>query len=207
LRDTIQRFSIPLEPFHELVEGMRMDLDKTHYATFEELRRYCYHAASTVGLICIEIFGHNGRARAPAIDLGVAMQLVNVLRDVSEDYRRGRIYLPREDLDRAGYTEADLARGTVNGPFRQVMALGADRAREHFARAEALLECIEPASRKCPALLARFYLAILDQIECAGFDVFSRRPRLSLPKKLALAGASLFGPAKRFARERLGRYT
>ena len=90
LRDTIRRFAIPREPFHELIEGMRMDLDKTRYATFEELRRYCYLAASTVGLICIEIFGHNGKAREPAIDLGIAMQLVNVLRDVPEDYRRGR---------------------------------------------------------------------------------------------------------------------
>src|SRR5262249_47045041 len=95
LEDTIHRFSIPHQPFHDLIAGMEMDLQVTRYPTFDDLRAYCYRAASTVGLICIEIFGNDGpEARGPAIDLGIAMQLTNVLRDVPEDFRRGRIYLP-----------------------------------------------------------------------------------------------------------------
>jgi phytoene synthase len=190
LQDTIRRFGIPLEPFQELIAGMEMDLEVTRYATFDDLRTYCYRAASTVGLICIEIFGNDGpEARQPAIDLGIAMQLTNVLRDIPEDLRRGRIYLPAEDLARFGYPEEELARHTVNEPFRRLMAFEVARAREHFARAEALLPHLSPESRRCPALLARFYQAILGEIERAGHDVFRRRPCLSLPRKLALAAS------------------
>jgi phytoene synthase len=196
LADTIQRFRIPLQHFHDLIAGMEMDLETRRYATFADLRLYCYRAASTVGLICIEIFGNDGpAAREPAIDLGIAMQLVNVLRDIPEDFARGRIYLPAEDLTRFGYSEDDLARAVVNGPFRDLMAFEASRARDHFARAAALLPHLRPASRRCPALLASFYSAILDRIERAGHDVFIRRPRLPLARKLALAaGQMIFGP-------------
>jgi phytoene synthase len=193
LADTIRRFSIPLAPFHDLIAGMEMDLEVDRYATFEELRGYCYRAASTVGLICIEIFGNDGAAaRPPAIDLGIAMQLTNVLRDIPEDLRRGRIYLPREDLARFGYSEEDLARQVVNGAFQALMAFQVSRARDYFARAAGLLSHLKPESRRCPALLASFYLAILDRIERANHDVFLRRPRLSLGRKLALAGTQIF---------------
>ncbi len=196
LEDTIRRFRIPLEPFHDLIAGMEMDLERHRYATFVDLRLYCYRVASTVGLICIEIFGNDGPAsREPAVDLGIAMQLVNVLRDIPEDLRRGRIYLPEEDLIRFGYSEEDLGRGVVNGPFRDLMAFEAARAREHFSRAAALLPHLRPESRRCPALLASFYCAILDRIERAGYDVFRRRPRLPVARKLSLAaGQLLFGP-------------
>ena len=194
LRDTIRRFSIPLEPFEDLIEGMRMDLRKDRYSSFDELRLYCYRAASTVGLICIEIFGNEGpAAHGPAIDLGIAMQLVNVLRDVPEDLARGRIYLPGDDMAVFGYGEEDLRSHLVNDPFRALMAFEAARARDHFSRALALLPLIHAESRRCPALLASFYLAILDRIERAGYDVFRRRPRLPIARKLALAGAQLFG--------------
>jgi len=192
IRDSIRRFSIPLEPFHDLIAGMKMDFDTTRYRTFEDLRLYCYRAASTVGLICIEIFGNRGpAARAPAVDLGIAMQLVNVLRDIPEDHGRGRIYLPLEDLERFGYSQGDLARRTVNEPFRRLMAFEVARAREHFGRAQALLPLIDRESRHCPALLARFYTAILGRIERQGYDVFSRRPRLPLAGKLALVATEL----------------
>ncbi len=192
LKDTIRRFTIPLEPFHDLIAGMEMDLEQRRYATFEDLRAYCYHAASTVGLICIEIFGNDGPGtHAPAIDLGIAMQLTNVLRDVPEDLRRGRIYLPGEDLERFGYPEEDLGRQVVNERFRELMAFEVGRARQYFRRAEGLLPHLSPESRRCPALLAEFYQAILDRIERAGYDVFRRRPRLSVIQKLSIAGASL----------------
>jgi phytoene synthase len=196
LRDTIRRFSIPLDPFHDLIEGMRMDLERTRYATFEDLRLYCYRVASTVGLICIEIFGNSGpAARAPAVDLGIAMQLTNVLRDVPEDLRRGRIYLPGEDMTRFGCREEDLGAGTLGESVRNLLRFEVERAREHFARASALLPLIRPESRRCPALLAAFYQAILDRIERAGYDVFSRRPRLPVTKKLALLVGQVFrGP-------------
>ena len=197
LADTIRRFRIPHQHFHDLIAGMEMDLERRRYPTFEDLRLYCYRVASTVGLICIEIFGNDGPAsREPAIDLGIAMQLVNVLRDIPEDFARGRVYLPQEDLARFGYSEEDLARGVVNGPFRDLMAFEAARARAHFTRAAALLPHLRPASRKCPALLARFYTAILERIERAGYDVYSRRPRLPLAKKLALAAGTLIRGAR-----------
>jgi len=192
IRDTIERFRIPLEPFHDLIAGMRMDLDISRYATFEDLKLYCYRAASTVGLICIEIFGNDGpAARPPAIELGIAMQLTNILRDIPEDHARGRIYLPGEDLARFGYTEEDLARRVVDDRFRSLMAFEVARAREHFVRASALPPLLRPDSRRCPMVLAAFYSAILDRIERARHDVFIRRPRLPLARKLALVGKAL----------------
>lgn len=197
LADAIRRFSIPTQPFHELIAGMEMDLERSRYRTFEDLKLYCYHAASTVGLICIEIFGNDGTAaRAPAVDLGIAMQLTNVLRDIPEDARRGRIYLPGEDLERFGYGEDQLSRGVVNDSFRELMAFQVARARDYFARSARLLPHLRPESRRCPALLGRFYLAILARIEGAGYDVFRRRPSLPLARKLALAGSQLFRSAR-----------
>jgi phytoene synthase len=189
LRDTIARYSIPREPFEELLAGMEMDLTRTSYATFEDLKLYCYRAASVVGLICIEIFGYtDARARESAVDLGIAMQLVNVLRDVAEDWRRGRVYLPQEDLQRFGYTREELGRGVVDERFRALMRLEVDRAREHFRRAEALYPLVLPESRYCPLLLQRFYTRLLDRIERQGYDVLGRRPSLPLREKLAIAG-------------------
>ncbi len=189
LRDTIARFSIPRQPFEELLAGMEMDLTRTSYERFEDLRLYCYRAASVVGLICIEIFGYTDpRAHEPAVDLGIAMQLVNVLRDVAEDLGRGRVYLPQEDMRRFGYTRADLERGVADDRFRGLMRLEVERARDHFRRAEALYPLILPESRYCPLLLQRFYTRILDRIERQGYDVLGRRPSLPLHEKLAIAG-------------------
>jgi len=193
IRETIRQFRIPIEPFGDLITGMKMDLDVSRYATFDDLRLYCYRAASTVGLICIEIFGHDGPAtREPAVDLGIAMQLTNVIRDIPEDLRRGRIYLPGEEMKRFGYSEDELRRGEVNEAFRRLMAFQVARARDHFSRAKELLPHLRPESRRCPALLAAFYLAILERIERARYDVFSRRPRLPIVRKLVMAGAHLF---------------
>lgn len=194
LKDTIARFRIPLTFFEELIEGMYMDLRKQRYSTFDELYLYCYRAASCVGLVCVEIFGHDGNGVAgPAEELGIAMQLTNILRDVSEDLERGRIYLPFEDLARFGYSEEDLARGVVDGRFRDLMAFEVARARDYFERAQSLFPHIRPESRSCPVLLKRFYSRILDRIERQGYDVLSRRPSLPLRTKLGLAAGAWVG--------------
>ncbi len=188
LRDTIRRFNIPLEPFLELLRGMEMDLDTHTYATFDDLYQYCYRAASVIGLISIEIFGYQGPAREYAVELGIAMQLTNILRDVAEDLKRGRIYLPGEDLQRFGCSVENLTRGVVDSRFRSLMAFEVERARSHFRAAQPLYPMVLPESRYCPVLLERFYSRILDRIEAQGFDVLTRRPGLPLHEKLHIAG-------------------
>jgi len=193
LRDTMERFSIDPGAFEEILLGMEMDLVKKRYETFDELRLYCYRAASVVGLICLEIFGHEGAgAREPAVDLGIAMQLTNILRDVLEDRERGRIYLPREDMARFEYTEEDLLRGATDERFRALMRLEVERARGYFTSAERLFPLIDPESRYCPILLMRFYSRILERIERQRYDVLSRRPSLAWHEKLRIAGSTWF---------------
>ncbi len=187
LRDTIDSFDIPVRYFHEVIDGVEMDLTTTRYGTFEELRVYCYRVASAVGLVCIEIFGYTDeRAREYAVDMGLAMQLTNIVRDVREDSLRGRIYVPLDELERFGYTEPDLEQGVVNEPFRQLMEYQAARAREHFERGRRIVPLLSADSRACLALLHGLYSRILDRIEAAGFDVYSRRVGLGTHEKLLL---------------------
>jgi phytoene synthase len=189
LRDTIERFSIPRRYFDELIEGMAMDLDVRRYATFADLYAYCYRAASAVGLVCVEIFEYEGDGvEEPAEALGIAMQLTNILRDIAEDSRRGRIYLPLEDLDRFGYGEDELTRGVLNDRFRDMMRFQVGRARHYFELSDPLFPLVVPESRYCPELLRRFYSTILDQIERQDFDVFTERPSLPPYRKLAILG-------------------
>ena len=187
LRDTIDSFDIPVRYFHEVIQGVEMDLTRTRYGTFEELRVYCYRVASAVGLVCIEIFGYTDeRAKEYAVDLGLAMQLTNILRDVREDACRGRIYVPLDELEEFGYAEQDLEQGVMNEPFRQLMRYQAARAREHFERGRRIVPLLSADSRACLALLHGVYSAILDRIEASGFDVYSRRVGLTTREKLLL---------------------
>ena len=189
LLDTIERFKIPVEHFSELLLGMEMDLEKKRYETFDELYTYCFRAASAVGLICIEIFGYSEDAAAAhqhAEELGIAMQLTNILRDVREDMTLGRIYLPGEDLARFNYSEAELSRYEFTPAFRDLMKFQVERARDYFQRSEALFPLIDTQPRYCPVLLKRLYSKILDRIESQGYDVFSRRPALSRLQKLCM---------------------
>ena len=166
---------------------MEMDLEKQRYGTFDELYEYCYRAASAVGLICIEIFGYReAAARKHAEELGIAMQLTNILRDIREDMMRGRIYLPGEDLDRFGYSEAELSRSELTPAFRDLMKFQVTRAKDYFQRAEALFPLIDAEARYCPLLLKQLYSKILDKIERQGYDVFSRRPSLSRFQKICM---------------------
>ncbi len=189
IQHTIQRYRIPREPFDELLAGMAMDLDRNRYETFDELYEYCYRAASVIGLICVEIFGYEGDVpREPAIKLGIAMQLTNILRDVAEDRELDRIYLPAEDLRRFGYTERELLAGVVNDSFRRLMEFQVARARRFFTESSPLFPAVLPESRYCPVLLMRFYSRLLDRIERSRYDVFNRRPSLPTYEKLLLAG-------------------
>ena len=187
LRDTIEAFAIPVRHFHEIIDGVEMDLTTTRYGTFEELRMYCYRVASAVGLVCIEIFGYeDGRAREYAVDMGLAMQLTNIIRDVREDSLRGRIYVPLDELRNFGYTEQDLEQGVVNEKFRGLMEYQAARAREQFERGGRIVPLLSADSRACLALLHGVYSRILDRIEESGFDVYSRRVGLATHEKLLL---------------------
>ena len=189
--------------FQDIITGVESDLTATRYQNFEELRTYCYHVASAVGLICIEIFGYTDpRAREYAVDLGLAMQLTNIVRDVEEDLRRDRVYLPQEDLERFGYSEERLFAGEIDDSFRQLMRFQVERARSYFRSGLRLLPLLSPRARPCPAVMARMYMRILDRAEAAGFNVLSARPSLSKPEKLfvmAQAWMQTLLPARLFS--------
>ncbi|MDE3074009.1 MAG: presqualene diphosphate synthase HpnD [Chloroflexota bacterium] len=183
------RYRIPKEYFGELIAGVEMDLEVARYATFDELRRYCYRVASTIGLICLQIFGYQDeQAREFAIDLGIALQLTNILRDVREDADRGRIYLPLDELKRFGYSEADLLARQYNDAFRQLMAFQAERARRYFASGTKLLPLLDVRARACTATMGGIYWEILQRIEAADYAVFETRVSLSGTEKLGLTG-------------------
>jgi phytoene synthase len=180
-------FHIPQEHFGELVQGVETDLTTSRYRTFEELRLYCYRVAAVVGLICVHIFGYRRpEALDHAVDLGLAMQLTNILRDIQEDAARGRIYLPLEELERFGYSEQDLLQGTVNGAFEEMMRFQVARARDYFQRGKRLLPLLPPRSRACPAVLGAIYWRLLDRIEARRYNVFRGRVGLSAPEKALL---------------------
>ncbi len=187
LSDAAQRYSIPAEYFDDVIKGVEMDLHKRRYATFEELREYCYYVASAVGLICIEIFEYTDpKAIEYAIDLGIAMQLTNIMRDVAEDAVSGRIYLPKEDMDRFGYSEEELLASVNNENFRSLMAFQAARAREYYERGRLLYPLLDRRSRACPRTLESVYSRLLDRMEAEDFPVFEKRVAISKAAKIAL---------------------
>jgi phytoene synthase len=188
LTDVIEEFELPKEPFLDLIDGMEMDLRWQSYQTFSDLREYCYRAASTVGLICIEIFGYESlRTREYAVNLGLALQLTNILRDLKEDIARGRIYIPLEDMERFGYTEADLRANLYNSPFIQLMKYEHARALSYYRMAEGSLPEMDRASMFAAEIMAAIYKELLDCLPAVQFDVF--RNRLTVPKfhKLKIA--------------------
>ena len=197
LRDAIRRFSIPLKLLDELVDGVAMDLNHREnsapdtYADFDALYRYCYLVASVVGLVCIRIFGFSGdRAEKLAEETGIAFQLTNILRDVSEDAARNRVYLPLADLAAHGVTlESLLHRAPAAPPTaaeRALLAHIAGRAEEYYRSAQALLPLIHRESRPALWVLVSIYHALLRRIRRAGYDVFSRRARVPTAQKIAI---------------------
>ena len=187
LKDTIDSFDMHGDYLEEIVDGVEMDLAVTRYQSFDELREYCYKVASVVGLVSIKVFGYEQPvAEDHAVDLGLAMQLTNIVRDLREDAARGRIYLPLDEVYRFGYSERELQEGVVNDAFRALMRFQIARAREYFDKGKQLFPLLPPQSRACPAVLHAVYSAILDRIEAADFDVFQRRIGLTSRQKWLL---------------------
>jgi len=179
--DAVARFKIPHGYFHEMIDGVASDLDSRRFETFDDLYRYCYQVASVVGLTVIHIFGFESPAALPLAEkCGIAFQLTNILRDIREDSENGRLYLPLEDLRRFGVTEEDLRAGTGAIPL---LRFEAARARSYYDESRPLLNLVHPKSRASLAALIGIYSALLTKIERSGFDVFTRRIRLSALQK------------------------
>lgn len=188
LAEVVRDFPIQRACLEAIVDGVEMDLDKRRYATFEELYEYCYRVASAVGLSCIEVFGYTDRrAREYAVNLGVALQLTNILRDLQPDAERGRIYLPQDELRRYRYPEEDLLQGRYTPAFVELMRFQAERARAYFRAARTALP---PADRRrlvAAEIMGAIYFTLLEALERREFRVFGERVQLSAPRKLALA--------------------
>ena len=188
LQQVLRQFPMPKEYFVAMIEGCEMDLYKHRYATFEELREYCLRVASITGLMCIEIFTYQSpQTREYAVNLGLALQLTNILRDLKEDAARGRIYLPREDLRIFGYSEDDLMNSRVNDNFRALMKFQCDRARTFYRRAEELLLEEDRPTLTAALTMGRIYYRLLEQIERVEYDVFNHRIRLHRPERFLIA--------------------
>ena len=187
----IARFSLPRSGFEDLIDGVAMDLERSRYATFDELRQYCLHVASAVGLICVEIFGYRDlRTRDYAIDLGIALQLTNIVRDIVPDLERGRLYIPTEDMRRFGCTEDDLRGGAMTENIRQLLAFQVARARRFYEKAAAALP--RPDERRLVAarIMGAIYFELLASIERAGYDVFRGRIRIHRARQAMIAAVT-----------------
>jgi phytoene synthase len=188
LRPFVAEFGLPRDQFEALIDGVEMDLVYDRYPTFAQLEEYCRRVASAVGLICVEIFGYaDQRTRAYAEQLGIALQLTNIIRDVPGDLARGRVYLPVEDLARFGVTDEDLRRGVVTPEIRDLLHFECRRARDYYAGAAALLPAVDARSLVAAEIMGAIYFEILRRIERAGYDVFTRRIRVPRPHRFVLA--------------------
>ncbi|MDX1617161.1 MAG: squalene/phytoene synthase family protein [Balneolaceae bacterium] len=185
--DVLKRHHIPIKLPFELIEGVCMDLYKDRYDSFEELRDYSYKVASTVGLMVSEVFGYAADdALDRAVDLGIAMQLTNILRDVGEDLAKDRIYIPKEELEQFGLEESDLFSHRMSDSFVGLMKFQIERARAYYDRADEGIEMLERDSR-LPVYLARYnYGRILDKIEDNGYNIFSQRAYLNATEKISI---------------------
>jgi phytoene synthase len=183
--DARQRFHIPLRLAEQLIDGVARDLEQTRYATFDDLTTYAYGVASTVGLMSMRIIGYRTAAAIPyAIKLGVALQLTNILRDVGEDWRAGRVYLPADELAAFSLSEDDLARGQVADSWRAFMRFQIERNRRLYAEAWPGIALLNGDGRFAIAAAGDLYRRILDDIEAHDYDVFTRRAYVSTPRKL-----------------------
>jgi phytoene synthase len=188
LKPLVAAFSLPRQPFDDLIEGVAMDLGHDRYETIDQLLEYCRRVASAVGLICIEIFGcRDQAARDYAINLGLALQLTNIIRDINVDLARGRVYLPQEDLVRFNCTVADLAKGVVTPPVRALLSFEVTRARQYFARAAEALRHTNARRLVAAEIMGAVYLEILRRVERNNYDVFSRVLRVPRPARAILA--------------------
>jgi phytoene synthase len=193
VRQLIVKYSLPTGMLEEIIAGVEMDLSTLRYPTFEELRIYCYRVASAVGLVSIEIFGYrNQRCKQYAIELGLALQMTNIIRDVGKDMQNGRIYLPQEDLARFHYSETELIRRHYNERFVQLMEFQARRARQFFANAAAVLPAEDRSAMTPAEIMGSVYRGLLRRIELDKFRVFEKDYHLSKMEKAGRIAAQLF---------------
>jgi 15-cis-phytoene synthase len=198
LQPLISDFKLSRQPFDSLIEGVDMDLHTTRYATFADLYEYCIRVASAVGLTCVEIFGcRDAESRQYAIDLGVALQLTNILRDVAGDLDRGRVYIPLEDFARFGCHEGDLGAESIHAghgvrspAVRQLLAFQARRARDYYKRADAVLPRRHARRLVAARIMGAIYFGILKRIEARNYDVFSELIRVPRPRRALIAAAT-----------------
>jgi len=194
LADCIHRYSIPRQHFDDLILGFEMDLRRTRYRTFDELAVYCYRVAATIGLIAIQIFGYrNPQTREYAVKLGTALQLVNILRDLRSDARRGRLYLPQEELERFGVQPEQLAQGRYDASLARLMSFQCQRALDYFESARRLLPPEDRRSMVAAEIMAAIYWRLLRLIRQHGQNVFGERVRLSRSAKLWTAFSVYLG--------------
>jgi phytoene synthase len=195
LATSIARFALPQEQLLEIIDGMEMDLNTVRYADFKSLHLYCYRVASVVGLLAAEIFGYGDRRTLKyAHDLGLAFQLTNIIRDVGEDARRGRIYLPQDELARFGVTEADILASRTSDGFRKLMEFQVERAREYYERALSQLPAIDRRRQVAGLIMAAIYRRTLEEIVKDGCRVLTHRLSLTPVRKLWLAAKTWLKP-------------
>jgi phytoene synthase len=190
LADARHRFPIPDAALHALVAGGIQDLEQTRYGDIEELLGYCRKVAGAVGVACVAVYGSDDVERAET--LGVALQLINIIRDVREDWGLGRVYLPQDELASFGVTEDDIAAGRATDAWRALMTFQAERARAYLQDGLGLLRSLDSRSALCVSTFAGLYRATLDRIEERGFDVFDGPPQLSTLTKLRIVGRGLW---------------
>lgn len=183
-----QRYRLSHEALSEIIDGMEMDLSQSRYADFKALNLYCYRVAGIVGELSARIFGYRERKTLDyAHQLGLAFQLTNIIRDVGEDARRNRIYLPQDELQRFGVSENDILQARTSDAFGRLMQFQVSRARDTYARAFGLLDPKDRATQKPGLVMAKIYQTLLDEIEASGFDVLRARISLTPIRKLWLA--------------------
>ena len=188
LQPFVSGFDLPRQAFEDVIDGVAMDLDTTRYERFDDLVQYCRRVASAVGLICIRIFGcQDDRACAYALNLGVALQLTNILRDVKDDLARGRVYLPLEDLRACGCTVDDLAGGVTTPAVRRAIEFECGRARGFYERARQALPAGDRRRLVCAEIMRAVYSETLRRIERSGHDVFTARARVPKPRQALIA--------------------
>ena len=179
LKPYVELFSLSRQPFDDLVDGVEMDLHRSRYDTFDELIGYCRRVASAVGVMCIEVFGcRDSRSREYAFNLGLALQVTNIIRDVKADLLQGRIYLPQADLSKFGVTESALAAGEMTEPVRKLLAYECQRARHFFTAAAQAMPPAEARKLVAAEIMGGIYFEILQRIERRGYDVFTERVRV-----------------------------
>ncbi len=188
LQQTVKKFNLPLEHFLEIIDGMEMDLNQVRYQSFKELKLYCHRVASVVGLMAAEIFGYNDHKTLDyALNLGLAFQLTNILRDVREDAMRGRIYLPADELAQFGVSEQEILTGRQTEAVTRLMEFQAKRAHDYYQKAFELLPEPDRYNQRSGIIMAAIYQATLTEIEKDNYNVLEHRIKLTPLRKLWLA--------------------